>query len=152
MPRPAVIISCAVIITAVASLLITWRIVQHPATLPQAGCGSASTHLVDGRTQLLSADPGALTCFSAAARVCRSASIRVDAWGTDTSSSYVFTIEPGGAACQVTELSQDHWANFGGGRSRVSARPCRRTAVTGRGVSLRCDGQDLLIPANVSVR
>jgi hypothetical protein len=72
--------------------------------------------------------------------------------GIDTGTGYVFTIEPGPAACQVTELSQDYCANFGGGRSHVSAMPCRRTAVTHRGVALCCGGQDVLIPARVSVR
>jgi hypothetical protein len=139
-------------VTAVGALLITWRIIRHAATLPQASCGTATTHFINGETQFFRADPGALTCFSAAVRACRAASIRVDAMGVDTGTRYVFTIEPGGAACQVTELSQDYWASFGGGRSRVSARPCRRTAVTGRGVSLSCDGQDVLIPANVSIR
>jgi hypothetical protein len=119
--------------------------------MPQARCGSAVTHGVDGDTQLLSADPGALSCFSAAARVCKPGSIEVTEMGVDTGTDYVFTIEPGGTTCRVTEVSQAYSANFGGSHGQARTTPCRRTAVTGTGVTLSCDGRDVFIPARVSV-
>lgn len=150
--RAAVMIICAVIVAAISVLAVTWQISMHAAALPRPSCGSGVTHHLDGGTQLLGADPGALTCFSTAARGCRPASIEVTEMGVDTGTYYVFTIEPGGTACQVTELSQDYSANFGGSAGPVSAISCRRTAVSRRGVALRCGGQDVLIPAQVSVR
>jgi hypothetical protein len=41
---------------------------------------------------------------------------------------------------------------LGGSQGAVSTVPCRRTAVTDRGVALSCGGQDVLIPAKVSVQ
>ena len=163
--RIVVIICCAVIPAAAGVLAATWRVGQHatgqhvtgphatamPVTvLPKASCGSAATHRVDGDTQLLAADPGALTCFGAAARGCRPASIEVHEIGVDTGTTYVFAIGRGGTACQVTELSQYYSANFGGSTGPVTAMACRRTAVTGRGVTLACAGQNVLIPSAVS--
>jgi len=72
--------------------------------------------------------------------------------GTDTGITYVFAIGRGGTACQVTELSQDYSANFGGSTGPVNAVACRETAVTGRGVTLACGGEDVLIPSAVSSR
>ena len=69
--------------------------------------------------------------------------------GTDTGTDFVFSIDPGGTTCQVTELSQDYSANFGGSTGPVLTTSCRRTAVTGQGVTLGCDGQDVLIPSMV---
>jgi len=46
----------------------------------------------DGSTHALSADPGALTCFTAAARACRAASIQITEMGTDTGTTFVFSI------------------------------------------------------------
>jgi hypothetical protein len=149
-PRIVVIICCAVIVAAAGALTAAWRIGQHAVVLPKASCGSATTHFVDGGTQVLSADPGALACFGAAARGCRFASIELNEMGTDTGTTYVFTIDRGGTACQVTELSQYYSANFGGSTGPVTAVTCRRTAVTGRGVTLTCGGQDVLIPSAVS--
>ena len=110
--------------------------------MSQAWRGSGTSH-----TQLLGADPGALTCFVRAARECRPASLGVTELGVDTGTEYVFIIEPGKASCQVTEQRQDYSANFGGSQGAVSTVPCRRTAVTRGGVALRCGGRDVLIPA-----
>ena len=150
--RIAVIICCVVIVAAAGALTAAWRIGQHATVLPKASCGSATTHLVDRDTQVLAADPGALTCFGAAARACRPASVEVDEMGTDTGTTYLFAIGRGGTACQVTELSQDYSANFGGSTGPVTAVTCRGTAVTGRGVTLTCAGQEVLIPSAVSSR
>lgn len=147
---PAAVIICAVIVAAVGAAAVAWRISQHAAGLPHASCGSASTHFLTSDTQFLSADPGALTCFVRAARECRPASLGVNEMGVDTGTDYVFTVEPGGTSCQVTELRQDYSANFGGSQGAVSTVPCRRTAVTGKGIGLSCGGQDVLIPAKVS--
>jgi len=130
----------------------TWQISHHPAALPRASCGSASTHFLTGDTKFLRADPGALTCFTRAARECRSASLAVTEMGVDTGTDYVFTIEPSGTSCQFTELRQDYSANFGGSQSAVSTMPCRRTAATRSGVAFSCGGRDVLIPANVSAQ
>jgi hypothetical protein len=130
--------------------LVTW-LATRPAALPHASCGRAVTHLLDSSTQGLSADPGALGCFSTAARRCSAASIEVTEMGVDTGANYVFTIEPGKTPCQVAETSQWYSANFGGSTGRVTSMPCRLTAMTGRGVMLNCGGQDVLIPAVVSM-
>jgi hypothetical protein len=147
--RTAVII-CAVIVAAAGAAAAARHISQHPAALPHASCGSASTHFLTSDTQVLRADPGALTCFVRAARECRSASLGVTELGVDTGTNYVFSIEPGGTSCQVTEERQDYSANFGGSQDAVSTVPCHRSAVTGTGVTLNCGGQDVLIPAQVS--
>lgn len=115
--------------------------------LPKASCGSATTHGVDGNTTIISADAGALTCFDAAARDCRAGSIQIVAEGVDTGVTYVFTIEPGGAGCQLTELSQGYSANFGGTESQVSSVHCSGLSVAGAGVKAACGGQEVLIPA-----
>jgi hypothetical protein len=146
-PR-AIVILCAVIV-AVAAAVITWRVSQHQTAAPPAACGSAWTHRINGQTQLLGADHGSLTCFDAAARACRPASLHVTEFGVDTGTDYVFTIESGRASCRVTESSQYYSANGGGSHGPVVTTSCLRTAVTGGGVSLSCAGQDLLIPAKV---
>jgi hypothetical protein len=126
------------------------RASRGTTTLPRATCGSASAHLLNGDTQILRANSGALTCFSAAARGCRSASIEVTAFGVDAGTSNVFTIEPGGTPCLVTRLSQGYGVR--GFRGPVSTASCRRTTVTSKGVMLSCAGQDVLIPVTVTVR
>ena len=151
-----IIIGCAVV-AAAATLAVTWpsgahATGQHWTALPKASCGSATTHGVNGDTQVFVADPGALTCFGVAARGCKSASVEVNEFGVDTGTTYVFIVEPGGTACQVTELSQYYSANGGGSTGPLQAVTCLRTAVTGAGVTLACSGQDVLIPAAVSTR
>jgi hypothetical protein len=150
-PWTAIIIASAVIAAAIG-VLAGWRLSRPAAALPHASCGGAVTHSLDGSTQALSADPGALTCFTAAARNCRAASIEITEMGTDTGTTFVFSIDPGGTKCQATELSQDYSANFGGSAGPVVTASCRLAAVTGRGVTLGCGGQDLLIPSTVSAR
>ena len=152
-PR-AIVILCAVIVAAAAAALITWRVSQHQTAAPPAACGSASTHAVNGQTHLLSADRGALTCFDAAVRACKPASLHVIDMGVDTGTDYVFTIEGGAseggaASCRVTEASNFYSANGGGSTGPVTTTSCLRTAATGEGVSLSCAGQDVLIPAQV---
>jgi len=149
-PRTAVII-CAVFIAAVAAAAAGWRMSQHPRSLPKASCGSASTHFLNRHTRLLGSDPGSLTCFKRAAQTCASGSLRVTEMGVDTGTEYVFSIEPRGSSCNVTEWRQDYSANFGGSQSKVAATSCRRTAVTRKAVLLTCSGRDVLIPATVSM-
>jgi hypothetical protein len=148
-PRTAVII-CAVIIAAVGAAAAGWRMSHHPRSLPKASCGSASTHFLNRHTRILGSDPGSLTCFMRAARVCASASLRVTEMGVDAGTEYVFSIEPHGSSCNVTEWRQYYSANFGGSQSKVAAIPCRRTAATPKAVLLTCSGRDVLIPATVS--
>jgi len=133
-------------VSGVAAGLIGWRAYERNAALPHVSCGSAATHDLYARTQLLSADRGALTCFHAAAKTCTAASIKVTDMGVDAGTDYAFVIMPGGRPCQVTEFSQ--FVIFTGEvhRSRVTTASCRVTAVTGRGVTLTCDGQQFLIP------
>jgi len=143
------IIAGAAIAAAAGALLAAWQI-SRPAELPQASCGQTITHDLDAGTQILSADPGALQCFDSAARACTPASIEITQMGVDAGTRYVLTIGSGGTACQVTGLSQD----YGGPdwKGPVRTVPFRLAAVTGQGVMLRCGGQDVLIPAAMSVR
>jgi hypothetical protein len=122
----------------------------QPTALPHATCGSAVTHGLSAATQLLSAGNGSLSCFQTAARHCRPASLAVTEMGTDTGTNYVFTVEPGGAGCPVTELSQPYSANFGGSQGTITTTHCRVAAVTAAGVTLGCGTQDLLVPATVA--
>lgn len=70
--------------------------------------------------------------------------------GVDAGTRYVLTIGSGGTACQVTGLSQDYGGPDWTGPVRTV--PFRLDAVTGQGVMLRCGGQDVLLPAALSVR
>jgi hypothetical protein len=149
-PWTAIIIGGAVIVAAIGALA-GWRLSQH-AALPHASCGHAVTHSLDASTHALGADPGALTCFTAAARNCRAASIEMTEMGVDAGTNFVFSIDPGGKACQVTELSQGYSANFGGSAGPVITASCQLAAVGGNGVTLGCGGQDVLIPSTESVR
>lgn len=147
--RRVAIISC--VLLAAAGGLITWRVIDHAPALPHASCGETVTHQLYSGTQSLSADPGALRCFGAAARACRTASIEVVEMGVDSGTDHVFTIGPDGAACQAAEWSQDYSANFGGSTGPVTSTSCRLSAVTSRGVTLNCGASDVLVPATVSV-
>jgi hypothetical protein len=118
--------------------------------LPHPSCGSAGTHGLDGSTQVLSADPGALACFHAAAKSCKAASIAVKEMGVDTGTDHVFVIQQGGRPCQVTEFSQFYIFTGQEHRNPVTSTPCRLTAVTAEGVALSCGGQAVLVPAVVS--
>jgi hypothetical protein len=123
---------------------------HHATTLPRPSCGSAWTFLLTGHTRLLGADHGALSCFTIAARECRSASLSVTEMGVDAGTHFVFRIEPGTTPCQVTEDSRSYSANLGGSQGPVSTVSCHRTAVTRTGTMLRCGGREVLIPAQVS--
>ena len=151
-PRMTIIICAAIaaIAAAAAAVAAAWPDSRHPAALPHASCGSASTHFLTGRTRLLHADHGALACFITAARNCRPGSLGVTELGVDTGTRYVFAIEPGQAPCRVSELRQGYSANFGGSQDAVSTVPCRRAAITRSGVTLTCGHRDVLIPAKVS--
>ncbi|TVZ03242.1 hypothetical protein EAS64_22705 [Trebonia kvetii] len=121
-----------------------------PTALPKASCGRASTHGLNTATQVLSADKGSLTCFQAAARACKTASLAVTEMGVDTGTNHVFAIEPGGKGCAVTDLSQGYSANFGGSHSKIGTTQCTVATVTGGGVTLACGGEKVLIPATVT--
>lgn len=123
-----------------------------PTALPKASCGRASTHGLNTATQVLSADKGALTCFQAAARACKTASLAVTEMGVDTGTNHVFAIDPGGKGCAVTDLSQLYSANFGGSHGKVGSTRCNVAAVNSSGVVLACDREKVLIPAAVAHR
>lgn len=143
------VVICSVFVVIAGTVLATWRNDHGAKVLPKASCGSATTHRLDGDTTVLAADPGALACFATAARACRPASIQVVEMGVDAGTTHVFTIDSGGAACRGSEHSQDHSANFGGSVGQVNSVSCTRIVVTGRGVTLSCGGQDVLIPTSV---
>jgi hypothetical protein len=149
MTRTAIII-CAVVVAVVGLAAASLRTSPHRTALARASSGSAVTHFLTADTHVLSARPGALSCFIKAARSCRSASLGVTEMGVDTGTSYLFLIEPGNTSCRVTELRQSYSANFGGSKGAVISVPCHATTVTGRGVALRCAGRRVLIPARVS--
>ena len=149
MTRTAILI-CAVVVAVIGVAAASLRTSPHRTALPRPSCGSAVTHFLTADTHVLSGRPGALACFIKAARACRSASLGVTEMGVDTGTSYVFRLEPGRTSCRVIELRQDYSANFGGSTGAVISVPCHLTAVTGRGVMLRCAGHRVLIPAKVS--
>jgi hypothetical protein len=123
---------------------------QDPAGLPRPSCGTAITHFLDARTQVLHAGRGALACFARAARHCTPASVAVTVMGVDTGTDYVFAIKAGTTRCQVTEYRQAYSANFGGSQGPVRATTCHRAAVTPAGVTLRCASRNILIPATLT--
>lgn len=148
--RILVFICCAAVVAAGAVLAEHWWVDRRANELPMAGCGTAVTHRLDGDTQLISAQPGALTCFDTAAHSCASASIQLTERGVDAGIRYVFRIEPGGSPCHAVELSQDYSANFGGSSGEVKSLTCSTVAVTAKGVAFTCGGQDVLIPAELA--
>jgi hypothetical protein len=139
--------SAVVVVLAAGSAVAATQLGHHKdgTALPAANCGSATTHAVGADTVVTAADPGALSCFDAAARACNPASIQVVAQGVDAGTTYVFRINSGGTACRVTELSQTYVEP--GRHSQVKSVTCDRTGVSAVGVNLSCDGQDVLIPA-----
>lgn len=153
----AAILSAAVAGTAVAACASGGQSVSAgpttpatPTALPTGTCGTAVTHSLNDSTQVLSADHGSLSCFETAARHCEAGSLAITEMGVDTGTRYVFTIAPSAAGCQVTELSQSYSANFGGSQGKVTSAQCRVAAATAAGVTLGCDGRDVLVPAQVT--
>jgi hypothetical protein len=130
-------------------------------TLPEATCGSAVGQLdSSGMLIVAIAGHGSLTCFTAAARECKPASILIVERGTDTGDDVFFRIGQGGkpGQCPVTELEQPYSAE--GGKYKVSgadyvgditATQCRVASVTGRGVLIGCPGQPVIIPSAVNM-
>jgi hypothetical protein len=116
------------------------------AALPQASCGKISTDPMTG--SLADSDQGTLTCFDAAARACKAASIGVRVMSTDTWTDYVFTVESGVTPCHVSELSQFTLYTGDEHHGGISSGGCLLTAVTRRDVMLACAGQQVLIPAS----
>lgn len=139
---------CGAVTVVVGTAVAASRWSNHDPTLPKASCGSAVTFDVDGETRITTAQPGALTCFDTAARGCGSASIQVAERGVDARTTYVFSIEPGGAACQAVELSQ-HYSAISNHSGRISSLTCHNLAATSAGVTFTCGGQAVLIPASV---
>ena len=120
-------------------------------TLPHASCGYAFGDL-SATTQFYTADRGALTCFTAAARTCKAAGLSVGQKG-DAGTDYVFVITSGGTPghCAVTEYSQ-RYADVQ--VAAVNTFQCYEVAVTSQGVTLTCkdpvQDETVLIPAAVS--
>ena len=173
----AVLLICAVMVAAIGALAAAWRIShppggrhhtalrhqtasEQPTVLPRASCGELGTRTIYttgtqmDSTQMSWATPGALACFGMAARECKAASIDVgDGMGVDTGgTAHEFIIEPGGAPCRVTELTQDsnYSVSLGGTPGPVSSTPCRVASVTGSGVTIVCGDEYTLIPAKVA--
>jgi hypothetical protein len=149
-----IVVVCCAAALAGGAVVVEHSHAEHQAgpivlELPRASCGSARTHLLGGDTTVSNDEPNALSCFGEAARDCTSASIVVDEAGVDTGDMHFFRIEPDGAACQAVERSQAWSANWGFS-SLVRSQTCDGIAVTSRGVTLSCGGQDLLIPAVTS--
>ena len=142
-----VIVGACAAIAAAAAALAGWGPAQPTVSMPHATCGTVITHLLSADSQLVSASRGALTCFDAAARNCRAASIQVTQLGVDTGTQYVFAVEPGRSPCRLIEYSQSWSAGVGGRKGPVRTTDCRQLALTRSGVALRCAGQDYLIPA-----
>lgn len=151
--RVLIVVGCAVTVATAVVLAERWR-GEHDAPmpfLPQASCGSAWAYSVYGNSVVTRADPGsALTCFGTAARTCRSASIQMVVAGVDSGGRYVFGTKPGGAKCQVIEISRACTVSFGNCPGQVSSKTCSSVTVTGRGVTFTCDGDVVLIPAVVT--
>lgn len=122
--------------------------------LPRPSCGWIGVRLSNGTTPQLVVSHGALACFNRAARECTAASISDTMMGVAAGTGYVFVIEPGGASCQVTQLTQGYSVSFGVAApvGPVISAACRRTAATASGVMLNCGGPDILIPAEVTVK
>lgn len=118
--------------------------------LPRVSCGAATTRFLDERTELLSADPGALPCFDAAVRSCRPASITVTTMGVDAGTRYVFGIEAGTHPCQVIEQRQFYIISGGPHHGPVTTVACQRAVATASGVTLTCGTQHFLIPSSAS--
>jgi hypothetical protein len=127
--------------------LVAWWSYTHK-TLPQASCGWIGYDGGSGKPY--SQDPGALTCFNAAAQACKPGSIGLHELGADTTTSEVYSIVPGGTPCQVTGASQTYFAS-GDHTGPVTTESCHITAVTGSGVTLSCAGEDFLVPARASL-
>ena len=148
----AAIITCVLAAGIAAALVAAWRFVQRAGTLPQASCGAFITHDLGSSTTALTADRGALRCFSAAARRCVPASIEIVAMGVDSGTNYVVTLRPNSPNCQASELRQDYgWTGGSLSTGPITAASCRLATVSGRGVTLGCGSQDVLIPAAVTI-
>jgi hypothetical protein len=145
MRRATTMIISAAVLGVVFVVPPVWLLLAaRPGQLPRASCGSVGFWAY----RLYSADRGALTCFGTAARACKPASIGVRAMSTDFWTDYVFTIESGGTACHVFELSQDTAETSGAHPGGISSGACLLTTVTRRDVMLACAGQQVLIPAS----
>lgn len=150
MKRTRVIIlgsGAAVVVLAAGTAVAATQLGHHSAatTLPAANCGSATARSVDASTVVTMADPGALTCFYNAARACHPAAVQIVAQGVDAGTDYVFKVESGGKSCRVTESSQTYVEP--GRHGPVRSVTCDQTGVTDVGVTLACDGQDVLVPS-----
>ena len=97
---------------------------------------------------IITAGPGALTCFNTAAHRCEPASITVIERGIDSGTAYVFGVEPRSATCAATELNQDY--SVRGDASQVGPLSCLMTAVNSTGITLACPDHTVLIPAIVT--
>ena len=141
--RRSRIVVAAVVVFVVALGTGAYLWLQAVYVLPGASCGVVEGEL-SGQTRLTAGAPRAPQCFLAASRTCASAGIRVHTQGTETSVSFVFIVDAGGAPgrCQVTEYRQEE-SFLGVGTVKVTG--CRESPVTGSGVVLSCP--DLSGPA-----
>ncbi|MEZ0114727.1 hypothetical protein ABH920_008762 [Catenulispora sp. EB89] len=151
MKRTRVVIlgGAAVVVLAAGTAVAATQLGHHgtgtTTTLPTANCGSATARSVDASTVVTMADPGALTCFTNAARACQPAAVQIVARGVDAGTDYVFKVQSGGKSCRVTESSQTYVEP--GRHGPVRSVTCDQTGVTDEGVTLACGGQDVLVPS-----
>jgi hypothetical protein len=134
-------------LTLTAGGVVGYKLASKPA-LPTASCGTFATMM--GRDAYpIGADRSALACFTAAARACTPASIRVTTNGVDTSGTDVYGVDPGGtpASCQVTDTGQFHRYS-GDYVGPITTTHCKVASVTSMGVAITCPGSaPVLIPA-----
>jgi hypothetical protein len=125
--RAIVLTAVVAIVTELAAGAYLW--VQATYVLPAASCGQWA---MAGQ---LPGAPGAAQCFTAAARTCAAAGIRVHWQGAETATDHVYVIRAGGTPgrCQVTDYSQLRWLTPG----RVETAACN-ASVTSAGVALSC--------------
>jgi len=93
------------------------------------------------RKQVVSASPGALSCFRSAAALCHPASIAIGVSGIDTGDDYLVEIRQG---CRAVLLSQS-WPRHFVGDDRIHKTSCSTIAATLTGVTLTCHRTTYLI-------
>lgn len=136
------------VLAAVAGLAIARQLTTSHAPQARAGCGSFTINARAGTPVV--ADPGSLTCFSAAARACERASISMHEMDIGTRLDYEFDVVPGRTPCLVTESRQRQSASAQH-TTTVSTTSCAGPMMLrGGGVYLDCDPLIFVIPASTA--
>lgn len=139
-------IGCLVLALGLTSGCTGVTATPRPSSPPHTTCGHAA---VGGPEHaVVSSGGSALTCFVAAVRRCRAASVSVTEFSVDTGTDLVATIEPG-TPCRARYVSQAYTANFGGEEFPASTTDCD-VSVTPVGVHFHCAGLDDDVPVPTS--